>query len=98
MFDNISNALNSVFDKFRSAGALNEKNIKEGLREVRKAFLEADVNFKVAKDFLDKVAEKAIGEAVTKSVNPTQMVIKIVHDELINLLGRHDNERLLLVG
>jgi len=87
MFDALSDKLESVFKKLRGAGKLSEKNIKDAMREVRQALLEADVNYKVARDFVKSVQEKAIGTEVLQSIEPGQMIIKIVHDELVELLG-----------
>ncbi|HUP87840.1 MAG TPA: signal recognition particle protein [Longimicrobiales bacterium] len=87
MFEELSEKLDSVLGRFRSRGLLTEPMIREGLREVRRVLLEADVNFQVAKDFLSRVEEKATGESVLKSVQPGQQVVKIVHDELVRLLG-----------
>lgn len=90
MFEAISNSLESVFSKLRGKGRLTESNIKDGLHEVRLALLEADVNYKVVKDFIQHVTERAVGEEVIKSIAPGQQVIKIVHDELIRLMGESD--------
>ena len=87
MFENLSDRLEGVFKKLRGHGKLSEENIAEAMSEVRKALLEADVNFKVAKKFVATVAEKAVGRDVSKSLSPGQQVIKIVHDELVELLG-----------
>jgi signal recognition particle subunit SRP54 len=87
MFANLTDKLELVFKKLRGAGKLTEKNIKDSMREVRQALLEADVNYKVARDFVNSVQEKAIGSRVLQSIEPGQQIIKIVHDELINLLG-----------
>ena len=87
MFDSLSDKLEIVFKKLRGAGKLSEKNIKDSLRQVRSALLEADVNFKVARQFIKTVEEKAIGKEVTKSIDPGQLIIKIVFDELKELLG-----------
>ena len=87
MFDNLSDRLQTVFKKLRGHGTLNEKNIQEGLREVRLALLEADVNYKTVKEFIEKVKEKAIGDQVLKSLAPGQQVVKIVHEEMIALMG-----------
>ncbi|HEY1015701.1 MAG TPA: signal recognition particle protein [Herpetosiphonaceae bacterium] len=87
MFDNLSDRLTDVFNKLGSKGRLTESDVDAGLREVRMALLEADVNFKVVKSFVAKVREQAVGETVTKSLSPGQQVIKIVHDELVHLLG-----------
>ena len=87
MFDNLTDRLEGVFKKLRGTGKLTEENIKESMREVRMALLEADVNFQVVKDFIAKVSEKAVGLEVTKTLSPGQQVIKIVHEELVELLG-----------
>ncbi len=87
MFENLSDRLQAVFQKLGSKGILTEDDVREAMKQVRLALLEADVNFRVVKDFVAKVTEQAIGEEVTKSLTPHQQVIKIVHQELINLLG-----------
>ena len=88
MLDSLSTRLQSIFDRLGSRGRLTEDNIQEALREVRVALLEADVNFKVVRAFVDRVREKAIGQDVLKSLTPAQQVVKVVHDELVELLGR----------
>ena len=87
MFENLSNKLQEVFKKLSGKGRLSEADVDTALREVRLALLEADVNFKVVKDFIARVRERAIGADVMKSLSPAQMVIKIVHQELITTLG-----------
>src|SRR5215813_12849214 len=87
MLDSLSTRLQSIFDRLGTRGRLTEDNIQEALREVRVALLEADVNFKVVRAFVDRVREKAIGQDVLKSLTPAQMVVKVVHDELVELLG-----------
>ncbi|MBZ4682686.1 MAG: signal recognition particle subunit (srp54) [Fusobacteriales bacterium] len=87
MLDNLGNRFQEIFKKVRGNGVLNENNIKDALKEVRLALLEADVNYKVVKEFVAKVKEKAVGETVLKGINPAQQFIKIVHDELVELLG-----------
>lgn len=87
MFENLSDRLNKVFRDLRGHGKLSEANIQEALKEVRMALLEADVNFKVVKDFITTIQEKAVGREVTESLSPGQQVVKIVHDELVELLG-----------
>ena len=87
MFEKLQERLESTFKKLRGYGKLTEENIKDTLREVRVALLEADVNYKVAKDFLEKVKEKAMGEDVVASITPGQQFIKVVYDELVALLG-----------
>jgi signal recognition particle subunit SRP54 len=87
MFDNLGNKLTDVFKKMRGQGAITEKNIQDALRDVKMALLEADANFKVVKEFTSRVKEKALGETVLRSVQPGQQFIKIVNDELVDLLG-----------
>jgi signal recognition particle subunit SRP54 len=87
MFENLTDRLESVFKKLRGHGKLTEENIRDAMQEVRRALLEADVNFKVVKDFVAAVTEKAVGREVLSSLSPGQQVIKIVHDELVELLG-----------
>ncbi len=90
MFDSLSDNLNSVFDRLRGRGALGEQDVRDAMREVRVALLEADVALPVARDFIARVTEKAVGEKVLKSVKPGQQVVKIVNDELIEMLGGAD--------
>lgn len=87
MFESLSDRLSKALRSLGGRGSLNEENIQAGLREVRLALLEADVNFKVVKDFIDKVRDKALGQALIKGVSPAQQIVKIVHDELVTLLG-----------
>ncbi|RMF57902.1 MAG: signal recognition particle protein, partial [Calditrichaeota bacterium] len=87
MFQDLTEKLEGVFKKLRGHGKLSEKNIADTLREVRRALLEADVNFRVAKDFVARVQERAVGREVLTSVTPAQQVIKIIHDELTSLMG-----------
>ncbi|TWJ32926.1 signal recognition particle protein [Geobacter argillaceus] len=87
MFDTLSDKLELVFKKLRGQGVMTEDNIKEALREVRLVLLEADVNFKVVRDFVERVREQAVGSQVLQSLSPGQQVIKIVHDELVALMG-----------
>jgi signal recognition particle subunit SRP54 len=87
MFENLSDRLNNVFKNLRGHGKLSEANIQESLREVRMALLEADVNFKVVKDFVASISARAVGHEVLESLSPGQQVVKIVHEELIDLLG-----------
>lgn len=86
-FEGLGDKLGAVFKRLRSRGKLNEKDIKEVMREVRLALLEADVNYKVAKDFTAKVSERCLGAQVMESLTPAQQVIKIVHEELVVLMG-----------
>ncbi len=87
MFESLSQRLDSTFKKLRGHGRLNEQNIKEGLREVRMALLEADVHYKVAKDLVESIGQRAIGQEVMESLTPAHQVIKIVHEELTSLMG-----------
>ena len=87
MFENLTDRLNGAFARLSSKGRLDEADIDEAMKEVRRALLEADVNFKVVKQFVDKVKERAIGAEVLKSLTPAQMVVGIVHEQLIELLG-----------
>ena len=87
MFDSLSTRLQSIFDRLGGHGRLSEDNIQEALREIRVALLEADVNFKVVRGFMERVKEKAVGQDVLKSLTPAQQVVKVVHDELVELLG-----------
>ena len=87
MFENLSDRLEKSFKILKGQGRISEINIAETLKEVRRALLDADVNFKIAKQFTDSVKVKALGQDVLKSINPSQMMIKIVHDELVELMG-----------
>jgi len=87
MFENLSNRLQDVMKKVSGNATLTEANMNEMLREIRLALLEADVNFKVVKEFVNAVKEKALGEEVTRALNPSEMVIKIVDAELTRILG-----------
>jgi signal recognition particle subunit SRP54 len=87
LFDELATRLDGALKKLRQRGVLTEPMIREGLREVRRVLLEADVNFQVTRDFLGRVQERALGEAVLKSVSPGQQIVKIVHDELAHLFG-----------
>src|SRR5213596_2896841 len=87
MLDSLSARLTAIFDRLGGQGRLSEENIQEALREVRVALLEADVNFKVVRGFIDRVKVRAVGQDVLKSLTPAQQVVKVVHDELVELLG-----------
>jgi signal recognition particle subunit SRP54 len=87
VFDQLSEKLEGVFKKLRGQGKLTEANIEEALREVRRALLEADVNYKVARTFVGRVKDRSVGQDVLKSISPGQQVVKVVHEELIQLLG-----------
>jgi signal recognition particle subunit SRP54 len=88
MFENLQDKLQRAFKNLRGQGTLTPENIQEALKEIRMALLEADVNFKVVKTFIDQVAEKAVGQEVMTALSPAQQVIKIVHDELVQILGK----------
>src|SRR5882724_10091205 len=87
MFDQLQESLAATFAKLRGRGVLNESDIKEGLREVRRVLLEADVNFQLTREFLEKVEKKAVGVAQLRTVSPGQQLVKIVYDELTSMLG-----------
>jgi len=97
MFDSLSSKLQNAFRNLRGLGKISEANVGDSLREVRQALLEADVNFKVARDFIERVKTKSIGEEVVQSIQPGQQIIKIIHDELVDLLGS-ENAGLQLSG
>ena len=92
MLTTLTDRLTGVFRKVRGLGSLNENNIKEGIRDIRLALLEADVNYKVVKQFIDRVSEEAIGDRVLKSLSPSQQFTKIVHDSLVTILGGEVSE------
>lgn len=92
MFENLSDRLEKSFKILKGQGRISEINIAETLKEVRRALLDADVNFKIAKQFTDTIKQKALGQEVIKSVNPSQMMVKIVHDELVELMGGDKSE------
>ncbi len=97
MFDNLSDKLNSVFKKLKGRGTLTEKNIEEGLKQVRMALLEADVNYRVAKEVISDIKERALGQDVKESLTPGQQIIKIVYDEFTRMMG-DEHEALNLEG
>ena len=90
MFENLSDKLQAVFKTIRGHGKLSEQNIKDALREVRMALLEADVNFRVVKDFTERVRQRAVGREVLKSLTPGQQLVKVVHEELTELMGKEE--------
>jgi signal recognition particle subunit SRP54 len=92
MLEDLTERLESTFKRLRGYGKLSEKNISDSLKEIRRALLEADVNYKVVKEFVSSVEEKAVGEEVLNSVTPGQMIVKIVNDELVKLLGTSSME------
>lgn len=98
MFDKLSDRLGGVFDRLRGRGALNEADVREAMREVRIALLEADVALPVVRDFIDTVTEQAIGQSVLRSITPGQQVVKIVNDGLVAMLGSEQSELNLAVA
>lgn len=105
MFENLTSRLSQAMRNLRGIGKLSEDNIAEALKEVRSALLSADVHFKVAREFIDKVKEECIGQEVVRSVTPGQMIVKIINDRLVDLLGEGSNElatarplKIMLVG
>src|SRR5881296_3440149 len=88
MLDSLSEKFENIFKKLRGSGVLTEQNIAEALKEVRLALLEADVNFKIVKDFIERVREKAIGQEVLQSLTPGHQVVKVVWEELRSLMGQ----------
>jgi signal recognition particle subunit SRP54 len=92
MFDQLSDRLQGVFTKISGKGSLTDDNMSDAIREIRRALLEADVNLQVLKRFIDRIRDKADGQAVTKSVDPGQQLIKIVNDELVTLLGNESHQ------
>ncbi len=98
MFDSLSDRLGSVFDKLRGRGALKEQDVRDAMREVRIALLEADVALPVVRRFIDQVTEKAIGQSVLRSVTPGQQVVKIVNDALVEMLGGEEPAELELAA
>ena len=97
LFGNLSMKLTHILDKLTKRGKLTELEIKEAMREIRIALLEADVNYLVVKDFIKKVSEKAVGDKILKSLTPGQQVVKLVHEELTELLG-NKNAKVELSG
>src|SRR5256885_16203483 len=87
MFEDLSEKLEATFARLRGRGVLTEADIKEGLREVRRVLLEADVNFQLTREFLERVEKKAVGVAQLRTVSPAQQLVKIVYDELTTMLG-----------
>ena len=97
-FEGLSEKLSGAFKRLRNKGKLSEADVKEAMREVRLALLEADVNYKVAKEFTNKVTERAVGSDVMESLTPAQMVIKIVNEELTELMGSDGTHLGITVG
>ena len=98
MFESLSDKLQGVFRSLRGQGTLTEAHVEAALREIRLALLEADVHFKVVKDFLERIRAKAMGQEVLKSLTPSQAVVRIVRDEMIQLLGGSNEPRLLTIA
>ncbi|HTZ40636.1 MAG TPA: signal recognition particle protein [Syntrophales bacterium] len=92
MFENLTEKLDGIFKKLKSRGRLDEQNVQDSLREIRMALLEADVNFRVVKDFIEGIRAKAVGQEVLDSLTPGQQVVKIVHDHLVELMGGAGNQ------
>src|SRR5512135_883416 len=87
MFEDLSRKLDGVLKKLRGQGKISEANVAETLREVRRVLLDADVNYRVAKQFIDDVLKRAVGQDVLQSITPGQLIVKIIYDELVRLLG-----------
>src|SRR5205807_3879084 len=87
MFEGIQRGLSEAFKKLRGRGRLTEANVRDGLREVRRALLEADVNFTVANDFINRVTQRSVGQEVLRTLDPSEQIVKIVYDELVQLMG-----------
>ncbi len=88
IFDSLSDRLLGSIKKLRGQSKITDENIQDALKDIRMSLLEADVNFKVVKSFMDRVKEKALGQEVMGSITPGQQFVKVVHDELVNILGR----------
>ncbi len=91
MFEGISRGLTEALKRLRGRGRLTEANVKEGLEQVRTALLEADVNFTVANEFIDRVTEKAVGQDVLQRLDPSEQIVQIIYDELVELMGPVDH-------
>ena len=92
MFENLTGKLETIFSKLKKAPSLNEEQVEAGLKEIRLALLEADVALSVAKEFIEKIRPKAVGQEILRSISPGQMIVKIVYDELVNFLGEKNQE------
>ena len=92
MFDQLTGRLDEIFKRLRGHGRLTEANIESALREVRRALLEADVHYRVARAFVARIKERALGQEVLRSITPAQQVVKLVHDELVRLMGGQHRE------
>src|SRR2546425_2108148 len=91
MFEGIQRGLSEALKRLRGRGRLTEANIREGLQEVRKALLDADVNYTVANEFIQRVTEKAVGQTVLRSIDPSEQIVRIVYEELVHLMGPVDH-------
>src|SRR5437660_10855171 len=91
MFETIQRGLSDALKKLRGRGRLTEANVRDGLQEVRKALLDADVNFTVANEFIRRVTEKSLGQAVLRTIDPSEQIVRIVYEELVNLMGPVDH-------
>src|SRR6516162_810879 len=91
MFEGIQRGLADALKRLRGRGRITEANIQEGLRDVRKALLDADVNFTVANNFIERVTEKSLGQEVLRTLDPSEQIVRIVYDELVNLMGPVDH-------
>ncbi|HOO90312.1 MAG TPA: signal recognition particle receptor subunit alpha, partial [Syntrophales bacterium] len=87
MFENLTEKLDTVFKRLRGKGILDEENVKAAMKDIRMALLEADVNFRVTREFIEDVSERAIGQEILDSISPGQQIVKIVHNRLIELMG-----------
>src|SRR5205085_10153876 len=92
MFEGIQRGLSEALKKLRGRGRLTEANVRDGLREVRKALLDADVNYNVANDFIQRVTEKSVGQEVLRRVDPSEQIVRIMYDELVALMGPVDHK------
>ena len=92
MFENLTNKFEEIFSSLKKAPSLDERQVDEGLRSIRQALLEADVSLDVAKEFIEKVKPKALGQEIIRSTSPGDMVVKIVYDELVSFLGEKNND------
>src|SRR5437763_6772661 len=91
MFEGIQRSLTDALRKLRGRGRLTEANVRDGLQEVRKALLDADVNFTVANEFIERVTERAVGQEVLRTLDPSEQIIRVVYDELVKLMGPVDH-------
>ena len=92
MFENLTNKFEEIFSSLKKAPSLDEKQVDEGLENIRRALLEADVSLNVAKDFISKVKPKVIGQEIIRSTSPGDMIVKIVYDELVHFLGESNSD------